>query len=243
MGGVFFGMSRRTRLVAVLLLLLAVLASLVWTALFPRVDLQPLPRDLVDLQTSAGQTLLAEADGVSDYPALAAHFQSQWLISYCGVASSVAVLTAMGAQVTQHDFFTTASESVRPRWRVVIAGMSLDELGGLLDAHGVDVTVRHADAFDAQAFREVVARNLARAGDYLIVNYDREMLGQLGSGHISPLAAYDVETDMVLVMDTAAYRYPQTWVPLASLYDAMATKNSGSDQMRGYAEVRGLGPN
>lgn len=233
-------MSRRALIVAVPLLLLAALLLFAWNAAVPRMDLQPLPTDLVDLGTNAGQTLLAEAEDASDYPILAAHFQSQWLKSYCGVASSVAVLTAMGAEVTQAGFFTAEAQSVRPRWRVVVAGMALDELGGLLDAHGASVSVRHADAFDAETFREVVARNLSRPGDYLIVNYDREILGQEGAGHISPLAAYDGETDMVLVMDTAAYRYPQTWVPLDRLYDAMATKDSGSDRMRGYVEVQGI---
>jgi hypothetical protein len=96
--------------------------------------------------------------------------------------------------------------------------------------------------FGLPAFREVVSSNLSRSGDYLIVNYDRAVLGQDGSGHISPLAAYDSETDMVLVMDTAAYRYPPTWVPLELLYAAMATTDSESDRMRGYVEVQGAAP-
>ena len=47
---------------------------------------------------------------------------------------------------------------------------------------------------------------------------------------------------MVLVMDTATYRYPQTWVPLDRLYDAMGTKDSGADRMRSYVEVQGIAP-
>jgi hypothetical protein len=118
--------------------------------------------------------------------------------------------------------------------------MTLEALGGLLAAHGAEVTVHHADSFDAAAFREVVARNLARPGDYLIVNYQRQALGQAASGHISPLAAYDADSDMVLVMDTASYRYPQTWVPLEALVGAMATIDTESEAMRGYVEVTGL---
>ncbi len=233
-------MSRRALIVAVPLLLLAALLLFAWNAAVPRPDPRPLPSDLVDLGTSAGQALLADADNAADYPALAAHFQPQWLKSYCGVASSVVVLTAMGAEVSQQDFFTAEARSVRPRWRVVVAGMALDELGGLLAAHGATVSVRHADAFDVKAFRKVVAENLSRPGDYLIVNYDRTALGQEGAGHISPLAAYDTDTDRVLVMDTASYRYPRTWVPLERLYDAMATSDSGSDATRGYVEVQGI---
>ena len=41
--------------------------------------------------------------------------------------------------------------------------------------------------------------NLKRGGDYVIVNYRREEVGQRGGGHISPLGAYDAESDSVLV--------------------------------------------
>lgn len=85
----------------------------------------------------------------------------QWLKSYCGVASSVVVLTAMGADVTRQNVFTAEAQSVQPRWRIVVAGMALDELGSLLAAHGAFVSVRHADAFDVEAFRKVVAGNLS----------------------------------------------------------------------------------
>lgn len=232
-------MSRRVLVLIVSLLVLAALALFAWNAAVPRMDPQPLPAGLIDLETAQGQALLAGAEGIADHAALARAFQPQRLKSYCGVASSVAVLTAMGATVTQAGFFDAEARSVRPRWRVVLAGMALDELGGLLDAHEASVTVRHADAFDAQVFRQVVARNLSQPGDYLIVNYDRQALGQDGAGHISPLAAYDDATDMVLVMDTAAYKYPQTWVSLDRLYAAMATRDSASDRMRGYVEVQG----
>jgi hypothetical protein len=156
------------------------------------------------------------------------------------VASGVAVLGALGVQVTQQRYFSDAAAEVRPRWRVALTGMTLDALGGLLEAHGAAVAVHHADSFDAGDFREVVVRNLAQPGDYLIVNYQRQSLGQVGGGHISPLAAYDADSDMVLVVDTAANRYPQSWVPLEALVAAMATVDSETQAMRGYVEVAGL---
>ena len=36
----------------------------------------------------------------------------------------------------------------------------------------------------------------------LIVSYTRQTLNQTGSGHFSPIAAYDQESDSVLIMDT-----------------------------------------
>ena len=52
----------------------------------------------------------------------------------------------------------------------------------------------------------------------MLVNYQREVLGQRRVGHISPVAAYDQASDSVLILDTATYNYPATWVPLARLH-------------------------
>jgi hypothetical protein len=83
----------------------------------------------------------------------------------------------------------------------------------------------------------VVQRNLADPDDFLLVNYERGVLGQGSVGHISPLAAYDLETDRVLIMDTASYKYPPTWVPLPMLYEAMKTTDTATGRLRGYVAV------
>lgn len=40
----------------------------------------------------------------------------------------------------------------------------------------------------------------------------RAKLGQSGSGHFSPIGAFDRDTDMVLIMDVARFKYPPHWV-------------------------------
>ena len=40
----------------------------------------------------------------------------------------------------------------------------------------------------------------------LIVSYTRKTLKQTGSGHFSPIAAYDQESDSVLIMDTVSHQ-------------------------------------
>jgi hypothetical protein len=42
----------------------------------------------------------------------------------------------------------------------------------------------------------------------VIVNYLRKAIGQEKGGHISPLAAYDAETDRFLILDVSRYKYP-----------------------------------
>jgi len=41
----------------------------------------------------------------------------------------------------------------------------------------------------------------------------------------------------VLIMDTASYKYPPTWVELPKLYEAMNTIDGASGKSRGYVEV------
>jgi hypothetical protein len=233
-------MLKRTLAVFALLVVVSVLgmAGFAWWRLQPHPEPQPLPEQLVAAGSGEGRVLLAQAGAKADYEDLSAHFVPQRLTSYCGVASSVIVLNALGIDTDQSDFFTPEASRVRPRREVMFGGMSLPELGGLLAAHDVTVSVHHADGLSVEAFRAVVERNLASPGDYLLVNYQREVLGQYRVGHISPVAAYDAATDRVLIMDTASHRYPPTWVPLPLLVEAMKTVDGASGLQRGYVEVR-----
>jgi len=216
-------------------------SGFVWWKLQPHPDPQPLPADLIALDSPEGQALLQEAEDSADYETLSRSFVSQKLISYCGVASSVTVLNALGQETDQGDFFTPEASLIRPRRQVMFGGMSLLDLGGLLAAHGVIAEVHFADTVSLDDFRAAVQRNLSDPDDYLLVNYQRGVLGQTPVGHISPLAAYDPDTDRVLVMDTASYKYPPTWVPLEKLFDAMNTTDGSSGRTRGYVEVTQAG--
>lgn len=222
---------------ATVIVILMGLSGFVWWKLQPHPDPQPLPPRLVAVSTAQGQALLEGAEARADYDRLSGSFVAQELVSYCGVASSVTVLNALGRDTTQGDFFTPEASRVRARHRVMFGGMSLPDLGGLLAAHDVGVEVRHADELSVDEFRALVQRNLSDPDDFLLVNYQREVVGQGRVGHISPLAAYDLETDRVLIMDTASYKYPPTWVPLPLLYEAMETTDSATGRLRGYVEI------
>ncbi len=216
-------------------------SGFVWWQLQPHPDPQPLPADLISLSTPAGKALLDQAEARADYEQLSRAFVPQELISYCGVASGVTVLNALGQHTNQGDFFTPEASRVRPRLKVMFGGMTLGDLGGLLAAHDVTAGVHYADSVSLDEFRGAVLRNLGDPNDFLLVNYQRAALGQTPVGHISPLAAYDADSDRLLIMDTASYKYPPTWVPLPMLYEAMKTTDSASGRLRGYVEVSAAG--
>ena len=68
----------------------------------------------------------------------------------------------------------------------------------------------------------------------LIVSYSRRILGQTGSGHFSPIAAYDRESDSVLILDTARFKYGAHWVKLPLLFDAMKPIDPDTGRSRGH---------
>lgn len=62
-------------------------------------------------------------------------------------------------------------------------------------------------------------------------------MGQEKGGHISPIAAYNQETDRFLILDVSRYKYPPIWVKTADLWRAIATVDSVSGKTRGFVFV------
>lgn len=56
---------------------------------------------------------------------------------------------------------------------------------------------------------------------------------QTGTGHFSPVGGYHAESDMVLILDVARFKYPPHWVPLPLLWEAMNTTDEKTGQQRG----------
>jgi len=57
------------------------------------------------------------------------------------------------------------------------------------------VEVVHAGSSDIDKFRRIAAATLGDDDRFILVNYHRNVIGQRTGGHISPLAAYDADTD------------------------------------------------
>lgn len=225
------------------LLLLLSASAVAWRHYFmpPPVDLAFLPVDLIPLESPLGKKLLAESDARADYPDLAANFVTQSRRAYCGVASSVIVLNALQDDRPPLDQATYFDSSGRvASFDVSLTGMSMRELADGLRAHGMQVEPVHASETDIDAFRTAAIHNLRTPGDYLLVSYQRAALGQVESGHISPVAAFHSATDRLLVMDVAAYKYPPVWVPVDRLWEAMRRPlNAETQTTRGFVEVWG----
>lgn len=91
------------------------------------------------------------------------------------------------------------------------------------------------EAHSDDAVRRDLVANLQRRGDYVVVNYRRELVGQQGGGHISPLGAYDAVSDSFLVMDVNPATAGWVWMPTAVLLRGM--RSFDTIENRGYVHV------
>ena len=138
----------------------------------------------------------------------------------------------------QENIFTPATESVRPKADILHGGMTLDQLGGFLATYDLHVDVVHAADSSLDAFRSAAVAALEDDNRFVLVNYLRKAIGQEAGGHISPLAAYDADTDRFLILDVSRYKYPPVWVEASALFGAMDTTDSDADnKTRGYVLV------
>ncbi|BAY24677.1 hypothetical protein NIES2100_44720 [Calothrix sp. NIES-2100] len=206
--------------------------------------------NLINFNSEEGEKLLIESQSREDFFPLSSQFVTQNNQAYCGVASMVMVLNSLGIPApeapqykpyrvfTQENFFSNEkTKEVITSEDVSRKGMTLDQLGGLLGSYGVKVGVNHAADMSLDNFRKLAAENLQEPGNFVIVNYLRKAIGQETGGHISPLAAYNKQTDRFLILDVSRYKYPPVWVKTEELWKAMATPDPASGKTRGFVLV------
>src|SRR5215216_6890557 len=99
----------------------------------------PLAEPLISLNSEQGSRLLLESEDNRSYWPLSIQFVTQKNQAFCGVASIVMVLNALGAPApttpefdpyktfTQDNVFTPATEKVLPQETVNQMGMTLDQ--------------------------------------------------------------------------------------------------------------------
>jgi hypothetical protein len=197
----------------------------------------------------AGKALRARMPADADYWQLAPVFVTQQTQSYCAVASAVTVLNALPikkpvdpvytpyAYFTQRNFFTPAVSSIIDAQTVLKQGMTREEMVATLRAQGVHAESIAGDTLDEAALRTLLQKALGDDGRFVLANYLRQSLGQVGGGHWSVLAAYDAQSDRVLILDVAKYKYPPSWVSIAMLHQAIATLDTTSGKPRGLVLV------
>jgi hypothetical protein len=210
----------------------------------------PLPSNLIDLRSGQGGKLLKESDDLEAFTPLIANFVTQKNQAYCGVASIVMVLNALQLPApavpeydpyhtfTQDNFLNEKTDSILSRDVLAKQGMTLDQIGAFVATQPVKAEVKHAADSSVDAFRRLARESLSQPGHFIVVNYLRKAIGEEKGGHISPLAAYDTETDRFLILDVSRYKYPPVWVTAVDLFAAMNTIDTDNqNRTRGFVLI------
>jgi Phytochelatin synthase len=180
-------------------------------------QLQPLPPNLIPLDSDEGRALLVRSKASRAFYPLASQFVTQDTTSFCGVASSVMVLNAMPSEApvakpwapfrlfTQDNVF---GEGELKAASVKKGGLTLEQTAFLLRENHVDAVAVHAADSSEDEFRQKASASLGQPGHHVLVDFLRSELHQDTGAHWSPLGAYDDQSDRFLVLDVARFRYP-----------------------------------
>jgi len=213
----------------------------------------PLPENLIPLESKEGQQLLHQSTANQDFFSLVRYFETQKTLTYCAVASGAIILNVLQITpphlpshypysfFTQENFFTENVSINTNANTVKMIGMTLDQLAYALKKHNVKVTLYRPARIKLAKFREILTKTLNNPDQFIIANYDREIIGQVGGGHMSPLAAYDKKSDHVLLLDVARYKYPSVWVDVNELWLAMKSMDEPNQKSRGFLIVENKG--
>lgn len=156
---------------------------------------------------------------------------------------------------SQITLLNKATDKVKPKEKILLQnitrentkdatafdpGLALAELAGVMNVYELQTVIRYADVAekngaDEAEFRKDVVRVVDDKTNFLVVNFKGASMGATTGGHISTLAAYDEDSDSVLILDVAGHKNPWYWAPVAHLYKAMTTKDGA--KTRGYLVV------
>lgn len=223
-----------------------------------------LPEDLVDFSCAEGKVRLTRAIAAGHghaFVPLIAQLQTQPFPAACGLTTLTVLLNALQIDpgLVWHQPWRWYSESFlyccQNKEHIETHGITIEEFACIAGCNGLDA-ITHRVISDEEARRLVIecvsdtnckssspaanesAESSTRHPDipnmFMAVSYSRKALGQTGSGHFSPVAAYDVVTDSVLILDTARFKYPPFWVDVARLNTATCDKDPSTGHPRGY---------
>ncbi len=179
---------------------------------------------------------------------LLSNYETQMNRAYCGVASAVMILNTLDVKptldvahfpyqrFTQNNlFYQPGVIDIMTPQQVTSQGLTLSQLANVLSLYLK--TEVHTGTQSSQAqFKSQLVRSINQPQTYVIANFDRAILKQPGSGHFSPIAAYDAAEDRFLILDVARYQYVPYWVSSTMLYQAMQSQDRNGVS-RGYLVV------
>lgn len=183
-----------------------------------------LPPNLVELSSDEGKKRFqsAQLNGDADaFFTLLSSFQMQSDPAFCGLTTLATVLNALQVdpeRVWKHPwrwYSEILLECCISLEHVRKHGTTVDQLAMISRCEGCTTDVLRG--LDVEAARRLVQRGVRDQApaqrELVVAAYDRAALSQTGSGHFSPIAAYDQQTDSVLILDVAQFKVSSSSCP------------------------------
>lgn len=209
-----------------------------------------LPSSLVSFTSDEGRTLFKEAlvSGHAEaYFSLSGNFTHQSEPAFCGLGSLAMVLNALEVDPrrTWKGVWRWYSEDMleccSPLEHIRKQGIHFDEFVCLAKCNGLQVVAKRADQVSKEEFiDDIKSVTSGKHEQHMVVSFSRKTLGQTGDGHFSPIGAYHVEENKVLILDTARFKYPSYFCSVESLYNALKPIDKVTGLSRGYTLLKRL---
>ncbi len=168
------------------------------------------------------------------------YHESQKARANCGIAASVAALNSLAQPnspkflgmklhnrqpiYNQSNFFSSQVKRIVKQNVVEQQGISLFQLRKALKTYRwLNVYPYEGPKLSHTQLRKVLISSLKNPNRRVLGLFDRRVLQQKGTGHWSPIAAYDKKSDAFLVLDVAKFKYRPFWVKANALFKSMQT--------------------
>lgn len=211
---------------------------------------RPLPTSCTAFSSEQGKLFFRSAlenNGLKSFYSLIEQYSTQTEPAFCGLATLVVALNAMAVDPRQvwkgpWRWYEESMLNCCLDLNVVKeTGVNLQQFECMAHCQGLETELYYGDETELSDFRNAVRRACVEGRDegqggplILAVSYSRRVLGQTGSGHFSPIAAYDQVSDQALILDVARFKYGAHWVPLPLVYEAMQPIDPDTNRSRGY---------
>lgn len=169
---------------------------------------------------------------------LIANYQTQSEPSYCGLTTLSMILNTLSIDPRRiwkfpwRWYTEEMLECCLTLEEIRKNGLTMDQLRAISRCEGA--LTRAYRGKEEESVRGTVKECVGRSDRILVACYDRKVLGQTGSGHFSPIAAYDEVSDSVLILDTARFKYTPHWVDLSDLVNATRSVDPQTGVERGF---------
>lgn len=197
----------------------------------PQFYRRQLPDSCIPFSSDDGKKIFREAmvsGHMECYFRLAAQFRTQDEPAFCGLSTLVMVLNALDIDPERiwkgpwRWYHENMLDCCVPVKFIEQEGITFGQFVCLAQCNGLETSVTSVDERASLIdFRDTIERYTKQDETIITLSYSRKVLSQTGDGHFSPIGGYHPDKDLVLILDTARFKYPPHWVPVPLLFEAM----------------------